>query len=81
MQALKHRPLSEVWLLVPRLSRWQWHPFSVASGGGPNLKLHIKTYGRFTKVGGGGQAGGLFWYGCAGSLFLLKTCQGLACHS
>ena len=24
-KALRHRPLSEVWLLVPQLSRWQWH--------------------------------------------------------
>ncbi|KAL4459036.1 hypothetical protein ABPG75_013901 [Micractinium tetrahymenae] len=47
-KALQHRPPSEVWLLVPALSRWQWHPFSLASGGGATLKCHVKQYGRFT---------------------------------
>lgn len=51
LQALVHKPLSEVWIMAPSVSRWQWHPFSVASGGGPLLTLHIKRYGRFTKVG------------------------------
>ncbi|GAB4822887.1 hypothetical protein N2152v2_009933 [Parachlorella kessleri] len=48
-KALKHGALTEVWLMLPTLSRWQWHPFSVASGGGRTLKLHIKQYGRFTQ--------------------------------
>lgn len=60
LQALKHRPLTEIWLLLPALSRWQWHPFSVASGGGEELKLHIKQYGRFTKVG---DVGGIWVLG------------------
>lgn len=47
--ALTHKPLSEVWLLAPQVSRWQWHPFTVASGGGPHLTLHTKRYGRFTR--------------------------------
>ncbi len=51
LQAVRHRPLSEVWLSVPSMSRWQWHPFSVASGGGSSLKLHVKAYGRYTQVG------------------------------
>ncbi|PSC73660.1 Superoxide-generating NADPH oxidase heavy chain subunit B [Micractinium conductrix] len=48
-KSLQHRPLSEVWVLVPEISRWAWHPFTVASGGGPYLTLHVKRYGDWTK--------------------------------
>lgn len=48
--ALRLRPLQEAWLLAPSISRWQWHPFTVASGGGDTLKFHIKQYGPFTRV-------------------------------
>lgn len=55
------RPLQEVWLLVPSISRFQWHPFTVAGGGQDGvLTLHVKRYGAFTKVGlwgGPGRAG------------------------
>ena len=50
-QALTVKPLSEVWLSVPQLSRWRLHPFTVACGGGSRLTLHIKRYGAFTRVG------------------------------
>lgn len=47
-------PVRELFLLVPAISRWQWHPISVAgaqpdaSGRGSVLTLHIKRYGRWT---------------------------------
>ncbi|KAI7839460.1 hypothetical protein COHA_006861 [Chlorella ohadii] len=47
-------PVRELFLLVPAISRWQWHPISVAgaqpdaSGSGSVLTLHIKRYGRWT---------------------------------
>lgn len=50
LQALEHRPPSEVWVQLPEISRWQWHPFTVAGGEGSLLTLHIKRYGAFTKV-------------------------------
>lgn len=42
-------------MLVPQLSRWSLHPFSVASGGaaGHTITLHIKRYGAFTGVSSG----------------------------
>eukprot|EP00887_Chlorella_sp_A99_P007397 scaffold2.g7397.t1 len=45
---LRHRPLSEAWVLLPMLSRWQWHPFTIASGGGSAITMHVKTYGGWT---------------------------------
>ena len=47
-------PVRELFLLVPAISRWQWHPITVAgpapdaSGTGSVLTLHIKRYGRWT---------------------------------
>lgn len=47
-------PVRELFLLVPAISRWQWHPITVAgaeadpSGTGSLLTLHIKRYGRWT---------------------------------
>lgn len=53
MQALALRPLQEVWLMVPSISRFQWHPFTVAGGSADGvLTLHVKRYGPFTKVSG-----------------------------
>lgn len=61
LQALALRPLQEVWLMVPSISRFQWHPFSVAGGSADGvLTLHVKRYGPFTKVRG--QAGWLHHY-------------------
>lgn len=37
-----------VFLQVPQLSRWQWHPFTVSECVGKNFKLHIKTDGNWT---------------------------------
>lgn len=51
MQALALRPLQEVWLMVPSISRFQWHPFTVAGTADGVLTLHVKRYGPFTKVG------------------------------
>ncbi len=46
-----------VFLNVPSVSWWQWHPFTVAAGaepvgpGGPRqLVVHMKKYNRWTKV-------------------------------
>lgn len=49
-QALTLLPLQETWVLLPAISRWQWHPVTVASGGGGLMTLHIKRYGLYTKV-------------------------------
>lgn len=47
--------------MVPSISRFQWHPFSVAGGSADGvLTLHVKRYGPFTKVRG--QAGWLHHY-------------------
>ncbi len=51
VQALALRPLQEVWLMVPSISRFQWHPFTVAGTADGVLTLHVKRYGPFTKVG------------------------------
>lgn len=49
-------PFGDVSLLVPKLSRWSWHPFSIshstpATDAGPGtLTLCIKREGTWTKV-------------------------------
>ena len=40
----------DVFLNVPTISRWQWHPFSVANAVGYSLTLNIKRYGAFTEA-------------------------------
>ncbi|KAF1823942.1 uncharacterized protein K489DRAFT_316081 [Dissoconium aciculare CBS 342.82] len=37
-----------VFLQVPRISFWQWHPFTITSCVGRKLTLHIKTDGNWT---------------------------------
>ncbi|KAI7837696.1 hypothetical protein COHA_008489 [Chlorella ohadii] len=48
-KCLDLKPLTEVWLSVPKISRWSMHPFSVADCSGSRLTLHVKRYGAFTK--------------------------------
>ncbi|KAI3436428.1 hypothetical protein D9Q98_005845 [Chlorella vulgaris] len=54
-QAPSSCPLHELFLLVPSISRWQWHPFSISGTaadketGGSILTLNIKRYGKWTK--------------------------------
>jgi predicted ferric reductase len=49
-------PLQDIFCVFPTISRWQWHPFSLAAvernakDGAIHLKLHIKRYGNFTKA-------------------------------
>jgi len=40
----------DLFLNVPTISRWQWHPFSVANAVGYSLTLNIKRYGAFTEA-------------------------------
>lgn len=85
---MSHCPVHELFLLIPSISRWQWHPISVAgvardvqgkprlpgracralppclaahqplilvcssslAGAGSVLTLHIKQYGKWSKV-------------------------------
>ncbi|KAL4432588.1 hypothetical protein ABPG77_000525 [Micractinium sp. CCAP 211/92] len=47
-------PVHELFMLVPSISRWQWHPISVAGadeskGSVTTMTLHIKAYGKWTK--------------------------------
>lgn len=49
-QSLDLKPLTEVWLSVPQISRWRMHPFSVADCRNSKLTLHVKRYGAFTTV-------------------------------
>ncbi|KAL4436813.1 hypothetical protein ABPG75_003952 [Micractinium tetrahymenae] len=47
-------PVHELFLLIPSISRWQWHPITVAGAAGnkgspTTLTLHIKSYGKWTK--------------------------------
>lgn len=50
-KALALRPLQEVWLMVPSISRFQWHPFTVAGGSADGVvTLHVKRFGPFTKT-------------------------------
>lgn len=37
-----------VFLQVPRLSFWQWHPFTISECVGRSFKLHVKTDGNWT---------------------------------
>jgi ferric-chelate reductase len=52
LQNFKACPLHDVFLLFPSISRWQWHPFTLAAveknSGGNTLRVHIKHYGKFT---------------------------------
>lgn len=43
-------PLERIYLCVPAISRWQWHPFSVLaqSAQSGTLAVNIKRYGTFT---------------------------------
>ena len=49
MQAC-HGQQCDVFVNVPTISRWQWHPFSVANVVGYSLTLNIKRYGAFTEA-------------------------------
>ncbi|KAI3436430.1 hypothetical protein D9Q98_005847 [Chlorella vulgaris] len=54
-QAPNACPIKELFLLVPSISRWQWHPITVAGTsadkdtGGSVHTLNIKRYGKWTK--------------------------------
>jgi hypothetical protein len=56
VQAPSACPIKELFLLVPSISRWQWHPITVAGTsadkdtGGSVHTLNIKRYGKWTKV-------------------------------
>ena len=43
-----HGQRCDIFVNVPSISRWQWHPFSVANAVGFSLTLNIKRYGAFT---------------------------------
>ncbi|OMP86160.1 Superoxide-generating NADPH oxidase heavy chain subunit A [Diplodia seriata] len=45
----KYRAGKYVFLQVPALSRWQWHPFTVSVCIGREFQLHIKTDGNWTR--------------------------------
>ncbi|GJC89150.1 dual oxidase 1 [Colletotrichum liriopes] len=55
----KYQAGQYVFLQVPRLSTFQWHPFTVSICKGREFQLHIKTDGNWTKRlrGLGGDAG------------------------
>lgn len=38
-----------VFLQIPKISRWQWHPFTISTCIGSGMQLHIKTDGNWTK--------------------------------
>lgn len=39
-----------VFLQVPTISRWQWHPFTISSCRGSELQVHIKMEGDWTQA-------------------------------
>lgn len=43
-------PAAELFINIPSISLFQWHPFSVAKKTGDIITLHMKTYGNFTKT-------------------------------
>ena len=43
-------PLSDLFINIPSISRWKWHPFTVAAIARDSVTLHIKRYGNFTQV-------------------------------
>lgn len=44
----KYQPGQYVFLQVPALSTWQWHPFTISVCIGKTVHLHIKTDGNWT---------------------------------
>ncbi|KAJ0296444.1 hypothetical protein COL5a_009048 [Colletotrichum fioriniae] len=57
----KYRAGQYVFLQVPAISAFQWHPFTVSICKGREFRLHIKTDGNWTKrlrdLGGKGEGG------------------------
>ncbi len=79
VQCLDLKPLTEVWLSVPEISRWSMHPFSVADCSGSRLTLHVKRYGAFTKVGLLLWKAGCWWL--QGTAPALEPCHAFATAS
>ena len=56
LQSFKHCPAQDLFLMIPKISRWQWHPFTIAStpnganGSSGTLTFHSKRFGRWTGV-------------------------------
>ncbi|KLT40571.1 hypothetical protein CC85DRAFT_287297 [Cutaneotrichosporon oleaginosum] len=44
-----YQPGHYIFLQVPKISRWQWHPFTVSTCLEREIQLHIKTDGNWTK--------------------------------
>lgn len=47
-------PFAELTLMIPSISRWQWHPFTIAAtedseSGGQILTVSMKRYGKYTQ--------------------------------
>ena len=56
MQAADVRPTQFIFINMPSVSRFDWHPISVSDalpssdGVGQDVTLHLKAYGSWTKV-------------------------------